>query len=98
MPAQDLEEWDRQVAGVLLVYGKDSSGGELAVKVYGRDAYDNQIVARAWRALWYRDPGSVGSHAPAPPSARPSSRSSPTTPELPSRRSSPRVSRGEGTR
>ena len=59
-PAHDLQEADRQVAGVLLVYGKDSSGGDLAIKVYGRDAYDNQRLARAWRALWYRDPGSMG--------------------------------------
>lgn len=59
-PAHDLQEADRQVAGVLLVYAKDSDGGDLAIKVYGRDAYDNQRLARAWRALWYRDPGSVG--------------------------------------
>ena len=24
------------------------------VKVYGRDAYDSQLVARLWRRLWYR--------------------------------------------
>ena len=60
VPAHDLREADRQVAGVLLVYAKDANGDDLAIKVYGRDAYDNQLLARAWRALWYRDPGSVG--------------------------------------
>jgi uncharacterized membrane protein YbhN (UPF0104 family) len=31
--------------------------GPVAVAVYGRDARDAQILARAWRMLWYRDPG-----------------------------------------
>ena len=78
VPAHDLQEVDRQVAGVLLVYAKDSSGGDLAIKVYGRDAYDNQMLARAWRALVVPRPGIGGALArPAPRSARPSSRCSP---------------------
>ena len=36
------------------VLGLDESAG-LVVKIYGRDAYDSQVVAKAWRALWYRD-------------------------------------------
>jgi uncharacterized membrane protein YbhN (UPF0104 family) len=58
--ARDLHESDRQVAGVYLVSGRDEDGRELEVKAYGRDAYDNQVLARLWRALWYRDPGSTG--------------------------------------
>ena len=42
------------------MYAKDSSGGDLAIKVYGRDAYDNQLLAKAWRTLWYRDGGPAG--------------------------------------
>ncbi len=60
MAAHDLQPSERQVAGVVLVYAKDSSGGDLAIKVYGRDAYDNQLLAKAWRTLWYRDGGPAG--------------------------------------
>ena len=56
----DLVSAERQTAGVYLVYGKDAEGGDLAIKAYGRDAYDNQLLARSWRALWYRDAGSSG--------------------------------------
>jgi uncharacterized membrane protein YbhN (UPF0104 family) len=56
----DLVSAERQTAGVYLVYGKDAEGGDLAIKAYGRDAYDNQLLARSWRALWYRDAGSTG--------------------------------------
>ena len=27
------------------------------VKVYGRDAYDNQLLEKLWRTVWYRDAG-----------------------------------------
>jgi uncharacterized membrane protein YbhN (UPF0104 family) len=49
-----LEEAERQVAGVFHVRGIDEEGHALLVKVYGRDAYDTQLVARLWRRLWYR--------------------------------------------
>lgn len=52
-----LEQAERQVAGVFLVRGLDPAGEELNVKVYGRDAYDSRLVAKAWRSLWYRDGG-----------------------------------------
>jgi uncharacterized membrane protein YbhN (UPF0104 family) len=51
-----LEEAARQVAGVFHVRGVDEQGRSLLVKVYGRDAYDTQLVARVWRRLWYRGP------------------------------------------
>ena len=49
-----LEEAERQVAGVFHVRGIDEEDRPLLVKVYGRDAYDTQLVARLWRRLWYR--------------------------------------------
>jgi uncharacterized membrane protein YbhN (UPF0104 family) len=49
-----LEEAERQVAGVFHVRAVDEAGVPLLVKVYGRDAYDTQLVARLWRRLWYR--------------------------------------------
>src|SRR5262249_27443874 len=36
------------------VRGADDEGRPLLVKVYGRDAYDTQLVARLWRRLSYR--------------------------------------------
>jgi uncharacterized membrane protein YbhN (UPF0104 family) len=50
----ELGEAERQVAGVFHVRGLDTEGRPLTVKVYGRDAYDTQLVARLWRRLWYR--------------------------------------------
>jgi uncharacterized protein (TIRG00374 family) len=46
----------RQVAGVLRVTGRDDHDRTLTVAVYGRDAYDNQLLARIWRKLVYRTP------------------------------------------
>ena len=50
----------RQSAGIFRAHATDASGGLLAIKVYGRDAYDNQVLAKFWRTLWYRDGG--GAH------------------------------------
>lgn len=47
----------RQVAGVLRVNGRDDLERTLTIEVYGRDAYDNQLLARIWRRLVYRAPG-----------------------------------------
>jgi uncharacterized membrane protein YbhN (UPF0104 family) len=52
-----LEEAERQVAGVFHLRGVDERGEPLLVKVYGRDAYDTQLVARIWRRLSYRGSG-----------------------------------------
>jgi uncharacterized protein (TIRG00374 family) len=51
----ELSEAHRQTAGVFLVDTTDADGLPLLVKVYGRDAWDSQLLAKAWRALWYRD-------------------------------------------
>ena len=55
--ADDLEPNARQDAGVFVVAGKDSSGQRLLMKVYGSDAYDNQLFAKLWRRAMYRDGG-----------------------------------------
>ena len=36
---------------------EDASGRPLLVKVYGRDAYDSQLLAKLWRTLWYQGGG-----------------------------------------
>jgi uncharacterized membrane protein YbhN (UPF0104 family) len=55
--ADDLEPSERQDAGVFVVAGQDSAGRRLLMKVYGSDAYDNQLFAKLWRRLMYRDGG-----------------------------------------
>jgi uncharacterized membrane protein YbhN (UPF0104 family) len=55
--AGQLEIAARQPAGVFNVLGSDDAGRPLVVKVYGRDAYDTQLVATLWRNLWYRGRG-----------------------------------------
>ena len=54
-----LSEAERQHAGVYVLDGIDGAGTPLVVKVYGRDAWDSQLLAKAWRALWYRDAEAV---------------------------------------
>ena len=39
--------------GSVLLAGTDSVG-PLQVKVYGRDAWDGELVASVWRRIWYR--------------------------------------------
>jgi uncharacterized membrane protein YbhN (UPF0104 family)/tRNA A-37 threonylcarbamoyl transferase component Bud32 len=43
--------------GVRLLDAERDDGTALRVKVYGRDASDAQVLAKAWRNLWYRDRG-----------------------------------------
>jgi uncharacterized membrane protein YbhN (UPF0104 family) len=50
-----LSEATRQRAGVFRLDGTDPEGRPLVVKLYGRDAWDTQLLAKGWRALWYRD-------------------------------------------
>jgi len=44
-----------QAEGVVRFTGRDAAG-PLDVKVYGRDAWDAQMLANLWRLAWYRDP------------------------------------------
>jgi uncharacterized membrane protein YbhN (UPF0104 family) len=52
-----LRAAERQVAGVVVFTGRDPDGQELLIKVYGQDAYDNQLLTKLWRTVWYRDGG-----------------------------------------
>jgi uncharacterized membrane protein YbhN (UPF0104 family) len=61
VPVAQLESAQRQPSGVFELDGRDQSGLPLLVKVYGRDAYDTQLVASLWRKLSYQGSG-------APPS------------------------------
>ena len=49
---------DRQDAGNFAVAARTADGGELIVKLYGRDAYDAALVSTVWRTIWLRQPGS----------------------------------------
>jgi uncharacterized membrane protein YbhN (UPF0104 family) len=55
--AKELELADRQTAGVVLAHAVDADGRRLAIKLHGRDAYDNQLLEKIWRFLWYEDAG-----------------------------------------
>ena len=48
-----LAEASMQPEGVVLFEGTDEAGA-LLVKVYGRDAWDAQLLANIWRLAWYR--------------------------------------------
>jgi uncharacterized membrane protein YbhN (UPF0104 family) len=48
-----LAEASMQPEGVVLFEGTDDAGA-LQVKVYGRDAWDAQLLANIWRLAWYR--------------------------------------------
>lgn len=44
--------------GVVRVRAITAGGGnDLDVKIYGRDAWDGQLIVSVWRFLWYRDGG-----------------------------------------
>ncbi len=46
-----------QERGFTLMTAEMAGGGALPVKVYGRDAADTRLVAKAWRFLAYKDSG-----------------------------------------
>jgi uncharacterized protein (TIRG00374 family) len=54
---RDLALGPDQTWGARTLLGTDQDGRSLVVKVYGPDARDAQVGARAWRFLWYRDTG-----------------------------------------
>ena len=55
--AEGLRAADEHIAGVVVFTAREPSGAELLIKVYGQDAYDNRLLAKVWRTLWYRDGG-----------------------------------------
>jgi uncharacterized membrane protein YbhN (UPF0104 family) len=52
--AARLRPAELQPAGVWTVEGEDDGGRHLLVRVFGRDAWDGQLVTSTWRFLWYR--------------------------------------------
>lgn len=60
--AADVREAALQPRGVALALATTPEGQPLLVKIFGRDAWDGQLVAAAWTSLWHRGAGrSVGS-------------------------------------
>ncbi|MFZ4812405.1 MAG: lysylphosphatidylglycerol synthase domain-containing protein [Ilumatobacteraceae bacterium] len=43
--------------GVVRVRATGDDGTDLDVKVYGRDAWDGQLIVSLWKFIWYRDGG-----------------------------------------
>ena len=58
--ATDLRAAVLQPRGVALAFASSLDGHPLMVKVFGRDAYDGQVVAAAWSAIWNRGAKPVG--------------------------------------
>ena len=53
--ATDLRQSELGARGVALVEATSAGGTPLVVKVYGRDAWDGQLLTSTWSYLWYRD-------------------------------------------
>ena len=58
--ATDLREAVLQPRGVALAFAATPDGRPLMVKVFGRDAWDGQLVAATWSAIWHRGAKPVG--------------------------------------
>lgn len=59
VPAEVTGAAESQPSGVFVAKAQHADGSELSVKIYGRDAYDAAMVGRAWRTIWFRDPGAA---------------------------------------
>ncbi len=51
----NLRQAELQPRGVALLRGEGRDGRTMLVKVYGRDAWDGQLLTSTWEYLWYRD-------------------------------------------
>jgi uncharacterized membrane protein YbhN (UPF0104 family) len=51
----NIRRAELQPRGVALLRGEGGDGRALLVKVYGRDAWDGQLLTSTWEYLWYRD-------------------------------------------
>ena len=52
--ATGLRQAPLEPRGVAIATAQDRQGRSLQVKIYGRDAWDGQLLASAWSSLWYR--------------------------------------------
>jgi uncharacterized membrane protein YbhN (UPF0104 family) len=55
--ATGLRQAPLEPRGVAIATAAAPGGRSLLVKVYGRDAWDGQLLASAWSSLWYRGDG-----------------------------------------
>jgi uncharacterized membrane protein YbhN (UPF0104 family) len=51
----DVEPAKLQPRGVAVMRATQPDGDTLLVKIYGRDAWDGQLLSTIWTFLWYRD-------------------------------------------
>jgi glycosyltransferase 2 family protein len=54
-PVTDLGYVTSASWGVRPIVATSSAGTPVVIKAYGRDATDSQVLAKAWRSLWYRE-------------------------------------------
>jgi len=52
--ATGLRQGPLEPRGVAITTAEAPDGRSLLVKIYGRDAWDGQLLASAWSSLWYR--------------------------------------------
>jgi len=52
--ATGLRQAPLESRGVAIATAEGTDGRSLLVKIYGRDAWDGQLLASAWSSLWYR--------------------------------------------
>ena len=55
LPVTELTVPASRSWGVRPVLATTATGARSLIKVYGRDATDQQLLARLWRSLWYRE-------------------------------------------
>ncbi|HET9559149.1 MAG TPA: hypothetical protein VFS70_18565, partial [Actinomycetota bacterium] len=53
--ATRLRQAPLEPRGVAVAFAEAPDGRSLLVKIYGRDAWDGQLLASVWSSLWYRD-------------------------------------------
>jgi uncharacterized membrane protein YbhN (UPF0104 family) len=53
--AVEVEPARLHARGVAVMRARTEDGGTLLVKIYGRDAWDGQLLSTIWTFLWYRD-------------------------------------------
>ena len=52
--ATDLRYAPLSPSGVAIVLGRDRDGRSILVKIYGRDAWDGQLMTSLWSSVWNR--------------------------------------------
>ena len=57
LPVERVELAPEQSRGFTLMTATTAGGECLPVRVYGRDAADTRLLAKAWRFVWYKDSG-----------------------------------------